>query len=99
MIISKKQGKRKDGKRTCKGSQQEIWTQKRLFPYADRRSCGNHIDFIVFVCAGRPRGGLEALTTDDVQADVAMLVVAGTNQVLFEKVRTKLSSRQASQRL
>ncbi|NLY30360.1 MAG: D-alanyl-D-alanine carboxypeptidase [Firmicutes bacterium] len=30
-------------------------------------------------------GVAEALTPDDVQADVAMLVVAGTNQVLFEK--------------
>jgi len=40
---------------------------------------------ISFLSAPVGLGVAEALTSDDVQADVAMLVVAGTNQVLFEK--------------
>ncbi|NLA58499.1 MAG: D-alanyl-D-alanine carboxypeptidase, partial [Firmicutes bacterium] len=38
-----------------------------------------------FLFAPISLGVAQALTPDDVQADVAMLVVAGTNQVLLEK--------------
>ena len=46
---------------------------------------GHDIDYLVLVRTGGDWEVAEALTSDDVQADVAMLVVAGTNQVLFEK--------------
>ena len=79
------------GKDSVKAVNRKYGTQKKTFLSLTGGAVGI-ILILSFLFAPVGLGVAEALTTDDVQADVAMLVVAGTNQVLFEKIRTKLSS-------
>lgn len=72
------------GKDLQRQSTGNMGRRKKTFPSLTGGAVGI-ILILSFLFAPVGLGVAEALTTDDVQADVAMLVVAGTNQVLFEK--------------